>query len=92
VGSQARKVRNERVFRDANERIRRTQQALELDGPLPFVCECWNETCHEVVHVKPSEYESVRASDACFLIAPEHPHDDADVVARHDAYWVIEKQ
>src|SRR5436189_3437741 len=41
-----RKTRNEALFRDANEEIRRTQVDLGLSGqPVPFLCECDDETC-----------------------------------------------
>jgi len=66
--------RNERVFREANERIAERRGELEaLDGGTPFLCECEDERCTEVVQLDLDEYGRVRAHERQFLIARGHP-------------------
>ncbi|HZR94566.1 MAG TPA: hypothetical protein VFA56_02660 [Gaiellaceae bacterium] len=88
----SRKLRNELIFRDANERIRRAQSELELpDDPMPFICECSDERCRQIVQLTQAEYEDVRAGDRTFFIAPGHDASDGEVVARGDRHWVLQK-
>ena len=52
---------NEATFRDANERIRATEQ--ELDPPLervPYLCECDDVECRGLMRLTALEYERVR--------------------------------
>jgi len=90
--AEERKARNETIFRNANEEVRRVQEELELpDGPLPFICECEDERCQAIVPLTPDEYERVRADGTHFLLAPGHLTTTGRVVERHDEFWVGEK-
>jgi hypothetical protein len=93
VTSDERKLQNELIFRDANERIRRAQAAMEIApaGPVPFICECADVACHTIVRMAGDEYESLRAADDRFLIAPGHDAADGEIVDRRDGYWVVKK-
>jgi hypothetical protein len=89
-----RAARNDALFRDANERIR--SRAHELDVPavrLPFLCECADRSCTQVVRLTPTEYEEVRAEATWFLHA--RGHEEAGpyvrVVSEHDEFVVVEK-
>jgi hypothetical protein len=87
-----RKLQNELIFRDSNERIRRVQRELEMDvQTVPFICECSDIWCHTVVHLTASEYERVRGRDEWFLIAPEHDASDGEIAERSDRFWILEK-
>lgn len=95
MGSRAeeRKAENEAVFRDANEEIEAVRTELtKLDGKTPFYCECEDPACREILRLDIGEYEFVRASPIRFMIARDHAHDEASIVAEHESYVVVEKQ
>jgi hypothetical protein len=91
--SEERKAVNEAIFRDANEKIEAARADLTaVDGRTPFLCECDDASCREIVRLDLAEYEQVRASPTTFLIAPGHPHGSDEIVAEHEDYLVVEKQ
>ena len=87
-------ARNDAVFRDANEHIAGEAARLDAEEPLPFICECADPACQELIRLARGEYERVRQHPARFAIAPGHdegPEAFASVVERHDAVWIVEK-
>jgi hypothetical protein len=87
-------ARNDAIFRDANEGIRDAAEEHGLDGPIPFICECAEETCTAIVRLTLGEYERIRLSSTRFLNAPDHHHAAqgfAKVVQVGDGYEVVEK-
>lgn len=90
--SEERRAENEAVFREANENIRETQRELGLELPAPFVCECEDERCRELVRLTAAEYERVRSNPAHFLLAPGHPSTTGRVLERNTSWWLAEKQ
>jgi hypothetical protein len=88
-------ARNESIFRDANERIREAAEEHGADGrPVPFVCECADPGCRELLHLTLDEYATVRGHEARFVVAPGHQAAAAglaEVVARRDGHVVTEK-
>jgi hypothetical protein len=89
--AEERKALNEVTFREANEGIRRTQQKLGIQGVVPFICECDDPECREVVRLTPEAYEAIRAQRTWFLVIEGHPTDGL-AVARNNGYIVSEKQ
>lgn len=86
-------ARNEMIFRDANENIRRSAAAAEMEQ-VPFICECADERCTALLRMTPAEYERVRAGARWFVNAPGHEENEADharVVWAGDGYVVVEK-
>ena len=84
---------NDSRFREANERISKAARRADLDQ-IPFVCECANLRCREIVRLRRSEYEEVRASGRRFLEVPGHEAASmgwGTVVDRRDGYVVVEK-
>jgi hypothetical protein len=85
--------KNDATFREANERIQRAARDLAVE-PVPFICECADPACTELVQMSLAEYEGVRADSRHFLNTPGHEV-NADgygrVVSHHDAYVVVEK-
>jgi hypothetical protein len=87
-----RMVRNEALFREANEAIRRGLWPGETRGPIRFRCECSMADCQEVVEIPLEEYKSARESDRRFILLPGHEVPEAEqVVEREDDYVVVEK-
>jgi len=88
-----RRAENEARLRDANERIRRTAARLELDSPIPFLCECTWPGCMTVVHLTPAEYEHVRSHGAWFVHANGHESGpEGTTVETHPGYLIVEKR
>jgi hypothetical protein len=90
---EARKAQNEAIFRDANEEIEQAREELSIvRGKTPFLCECGDAACREVIRLDLEEYEAVRAHPARFIVAHGHPHSAGAIVAEHEAYVVVEKE
>ena len=86
-------AKNEATFRNANERLREKAGELGLgDARTPFLCECEEERCTEIVMLPRSEYEEVRAHPRRFVLAVGHRNDDDQVVRDGPGFEVIEKQ
>jgi hypothetical protein len=93
--TEERVARNDALFRDANERIKTF--AVEIDlrtDPVPFICECADTRCKEIVRLSLDEYEHVRSNPRWFINVPGHQvaaRGAATVVERHSEYVVVEK-
>jgi hypothetical protein len=92
---QARRVaENEATFRQANEEIVASARELEFPPPVPFICECGEPGCREIVQLTYREYEAVRAEPTHFFVVGGHERvagPAGDVVDRNDRYVVVKK-
>ena len=82
---------NEAMFRDANERIRATE--LEVNPPLqrvPYLCECDDLECRELMPLTALEYERIREDGATFGVLRGHDSDGV-VIEEHEHYLVVRK-
>ena len=90
-----RKALNEGTFREANEALERGARELigaDDDSLVPFICECPNPGCTQVVLVTLSEYEDVRSEGEFGLAVPGHEDPSIEhVVARNDRFVTTEK-
>jgi hypothetical protein len=91
----ARRVaQNQARFREANEGIEQAAREYAVDGSLPFICECSDPKCVELLRLKLADYEAIRATSTHFIHAPGH-HGDGEgwgnVIERRDGYEVVEK-
>jgi hypothetical protein len=87
-------ARNNATFRDANERIEAAAADASLDL-VPFICECTDERCTEIVPLSLLEYERIRADPTHFLYVPGHEvraDGWAHVVDRGERHVVTEKE
>lgn len=87
-------ARNDATFREANERISAAAATYGVDVPVPFVCECADPRCSEVVRLKLEEYEEIRADSRRFFHVPSHRDTEGTVgvvVAERDGYVIVEK-
>jgi hypothetical protein len=95
---QLRRVKNEALFREVNERIEELETGLTdyaPDGSLlvGFVCECPSEDCGETVEVTRAQYEAVRTNPSRFIVLPGHENPDIEsIVERHQHFVVAEKR
>jgi hypothetical protein len=91
--SQRRIVRNEAIFRDANERMQeQAERHVQTGEAVPFLCECGQAGCAEIVRITPAEYEAVRSNARWFFVLPGHEIPEAErIVDRHEGHFVVEK-
>ena len=61
---------NQSTFRRANEKIELAADKMQLIGPVPFICECADRTCTEIVRLSLDEYESVPTTPASSSTRP----------------------
>lgn len=91
-------ARNDAIFREANEGISdAAEQHVEnrQDGVrVPFICECADPNCREIVRVTLEQYREVRSDPRLFLNVRGHQASAqgwAAAVAAQDGYVVVEK-
>ena len=91
--STERAARNESVFRDANEKLRRGRERLaSADSQTPFLCECEDPCCTAMMLLTVDEYERAREFGDCFLITPDHEdRTSGDPLARAEQYILVQK-
>lgn len=66
-------AKNESLFRATNEAIELEAEALGVGAdPVPFVCECPDPSCTEIVELTLVEYEDVRTGPSRFFVLPGH--------------------
>lgn len=89
-------ARNQSRFREANEKIDATARDLELEGEVPFICECPDGTCLEIVPLTLAAYDDVRRHPRRFFTA--FGHEAASVgsgagtlVASENGYMLVDK-
>jgi hypothetical protein len=90
--SATQRAQNESTFRRANEDLERKARALSFgEQPTPYLCECENPHCTEVVMLTRSDYEGVRSDPRRFLIVPGHEAPEDRLIDEFDEFFVIEK-
>jgi hypothetical protein len=90
--SAERRAENEATFRAANEQIEESAQGMNLAAlPIPFIFECEDERCMEIVRLTIAEYERVRRNAKHFFVLPGHESEPDRIVADADAYRTVEK-
>jgi hypothetical protein len=87
---------NQASFREANEKIEAAADNMELIARIPFICECADPNCMEIIHLSQDEYEAVRQHPARFFTAPGHAAlslaaNAAVVAAELDGYTLVDK-
>jgi hypothetical protein len=80
---------NESIFRDANEQIERARTELDVRGSIPYLCECPEPRCTELVLLTAEEYGRVRAGPSRFVVRPGHASGAARIV-EEGAFVIVE--
>ena len=92
--TQERVARNDALFREANEGIEDAATKYEVLDQVPFICECADESCRELLTLSIDEYEEIRQNPRHFLNAPGHvraAQGAAQVVHDRGRYTIVEK-
>lgn len=87
-------ARNNATFRDANERIGVAAGTYGVEMAVPFICECADPACSEIVPLELEQYDQIRADSRRFLNVPGHEaaaQGAAVVVEKGDGYVIVEK-
>jgi hypothetical protein len=85
---------NDATFRAANESIADAADSIGVEGLLPFICECADTRCTNLLRLTRAEYEAVRADPTRFINAAGHERSAqgwARVAESHERYTVVEK-
>ena len=87
---------NNNRFREANENIAAAveQQHIAADQPMPFLCECSDTACFDLLPLLPRDYARVRSNPRWFLHAPGHEPQIPGAVRlleTHEQYLLVEK-
>jgi hypothetical protein len=64
-------LRNQRIFREVNDRISEIT-ARQEEGGAEFLCECGRDDCYATLALDLSEYKDLRDQDGFFLVARGH--------------------
>lgn len=59
-------------FRAQNERIYASADAVPMLGPIPFVCECADPACTEIVRMRDDEYDTITQHPRRFFNVSGH--------------------
>ncbi len=87
-------ARNDATFRDANDRIGAAAAEHDVVDAVPFICECADERCTEIVRLSLEEYDHVRLEPTHFVNAIGHEtaaRGYGEVIARNDRFVVVRK-
>jgi hypothetical protein len=83
---------NQRAFRIGNERMRDVLETTAGGEPIPFLCECTDDTCLARVDLTLEEYGAVRRHENRFVIVRDHATLPGErVVQENGSYQVVEK-
>jgi hypothetical protein len=86
-----RATQNELRFREANRDIDAWRAELGIDERIPYVCECGDATCRELMRLSPAEYRAARVDNRHFILAHGHPFRSGRIVDRREGFTVVEK-
>jgi hypothetical protein len=87
-------ARNDATFREANEQIGAAAGIYGIEGAVPFICECADPACSEIVPLELRQYEEIRADSRHFLNVPGHEaaaQGAAVVIDKREGYVIVEK-
>ena len=90
--SAERVAKNDLAFKDANDRIRRAAAGHGIAERVPFICECADSGCTQILQLSLAEYEMIRTHARRFLHAVGHYTGEHEmVVEEKPGYTVVEK-
>ncbi len=89
-------ARNNASFRAANDGIEGAviEHRLDPDEFMPFICECSDDKCTQIIRLTLDEYAHVRSNDRWFAHAVGHEEAVEGAVApveRHLRFVLVEK-
>jgi hypothetical protein len=90
--SAERVAKNDMAFRDANEGIGQAAAEHGIAERVPFICECADPGCTQILQLSLAEYEMIRMNPRRFLHAVGHHTGEHEmVVEEKPGYAIVEK-
>jgi hypothetical protein len=89
-------AQNNDAFRRSNEEIRLAAHEHGLDDSqvVPFICECSDARCVQIIKLTVAEYRRVRNNSRWFVHAVGHEPDipgAVRLIEQHERYTLVEK-
>jgi hypothetical protein len=89
-----RRAKNEAIFRENNERIKRRAEVVLPEENKPnfeigFVCECSDETCHQTVRLTLEQFDRWSKNRKHFILRPDHHQSDIERIVGTEAGFVV---
>jgi hypothetical protein len=93
VQRELRREENQRMFRDANERLQETLDGQVPFGTvIPFLCECADDECRGRIEMNGSDYDAIHIDRDLYIIIPGHPRSAGEeVVGENHSYDIVRK-
>ena len=89
-------MKNEQAARAYNNRRLRFELDDETGGndePVPFLCECGDESCAEAMEMTGDTFMSIHSAPNRFAVMPGHVLGEVEwVVETGERFWVVEKR
>ena len=84
------------AFRNANEKIQASADGLAIHGSIPFICECADRDCLELVRLTFDQYDAIRQQPTRFFNITGHESSSVEtgaerIVAVVGELTVVEK-
>jgi hypothetical protein len=84
------------AFRNANEKIQATADGFAIHGSIPFICECPDHDCMELVQLTFDEYDAIRQHPTRFFNITGHESSSVEtgaerIVAVVEELTIVEK-
>jgi len=84
------------AFRNANEKIQASADGSAIYGNIPFVCECADGRCMEIVNLSFDQYEAIRQHPTRFFNITGHEGSSVEtgaerIAAVADELTVVQK-
>jgi hypothetical protein len=84
-------LKTEDFFREANERIAEKARELQMQPPIPFLCECSDRRCFGRLHLTLEEYDEARSDPQRYLTISSHEVVGAFVISQDERFALAEK-
>ena len=83
---------NEERFAAANAQIGTAADALHIQESVPFLCECSNMRCTEIIQVSHAAYVDLKSQESTFILLTGHEDADVEqVVGQRNGYLLVQK-
>jgi hypothetical protein len=85
--------KNQESFRNANQKLGNiVGDKVGRQETIPFLCECPDDECLDVVSVSLTEYERIHSHPDRYIVVKGHPTSPGErMVEERDGYWIVEK-
>jgi hypothetical protein len=82
----------EKTFRSANKSILDVAAGLDVGGRVPFLCECSDTRCRELIRMPWEEFAALHRHGDLYVVVPGHELLEVEqLVAESKRYNVVEK-